>query len=311
MRENRNFWRNVVIIGVAHLVAITGIVRWNAGAKKASPDNLVWVSGDVTDGGGPYGAPPQRAETVKPLPNEPEITPAPDHDSPEDPVLLASARSEIQLPEPTITPTPAPAATAKPRMTPEVKIPPKPSPRPPRKPRPKPTPRPTPRPTPKPKPRTVLANASPKPTVEPENDSEEDTKKEQRSDDESADSKSSEQEGSAATTSGGGSGHGNGNGKASQFASYGKMLHDRFYSEWDQPTSSVASTSKISTMVRVRIEKNGRVSAFEIVRPSGNVLIDNSVAEIGKRVTRVDPLPAGLNSGGHYDVKINFELNSD
>jgi len=63
--------------------------------------------------------------------------------------------------------------------------------------------------------------------------------------------------------------------------------------------------------VRVRIEKNGRVSTFEIVRPSGNVLVDDSVAAIGKRVTHVDPLPAGLVKGSHYDVKINFELNSD
>jgi TonB family protein len=100
-------------------------------------------------------------------------------------------------------------------------------------------------------------------------------------------------------------------GKNPQFASYGKMLHDRFYGEWDQPTSAVQSATKISTMVRVRIEKNGRISAFEIIRPSGNVLIDDSVAAIGKRVTRVDPLPDGLVKGRHYDVKINFELNPD
>src|SRR3954465_4050456 len=124
MRQNRNFWRNVLIIGVAHLVAITGIVRWNAAAKKVNPDNLVWVDGGLNDGGGPYGALPQRTESTKPLPNEPEITPEPVNHLEEDPMVLASARSEIQLPEPT-TPTPSPAATAKPAMTPLVKVPPK------------------------------------------------------------------------------------------------------------------------------------------------------------------------------------------
>jgi TonB family protein len=89
------------------------------------------------------------------------------------------------------------------------------------------------------------------------------------------------------------------------------MLHDRFYSEWTQPTSTVASAAKMSTVVRVRIEKDGRVSSFEIVKPSGNVMVDESVTEIGKRVTHVDALPAALRSGGHYDVKINFELNAE
>jgi TonB family protein len=94
-------------------------------------------------------------------------------------------------------------------------------------------------------------------------------------------------------------------------AAYGKMLHDRFYSEWTQPTTTVSSAAKISTLARVRIEKDGRVSAFEILKPSGNVLIDESVAAIGKHVREVDPLPRGIGSGGHYDVKINFELNSE
>jgi len=35
------------------------------------------------------------------------------------------------------------------------------------------------------------------------------------------------------------------------------------------------------------------------------------VAAVAKHVTQVDPLPAGLGSGDHYDVKINFQLNSE
>jgi outer membrane biosynthesis protein TonB len=89
------------------------------------------------------------------------------------------------------------------------------------------------------------------------------------------------------------------------------MLHDRFYSAWIQPTSTVASGSKISTLVKVLIERDCRVSKFEIIKPSENVVVNESVAAIAKRVTEVDPPPTGLGNGNHYDVKINFELNTE
>ena len=89
------------------------------------------------------------------------------------------------------------------------------------------------------------------------------------------------------------------------------MLHDRFYSAWVQPTTTVASGAKISTLVKVRIEKDGRVSGFEIIKPSQNVIVNESVAAVAKRVTQVDPPPDGLGTGDHYDVKINFELNTE
>jgi TonB family protein len=98
---------------------------------------------------------------------------------------------------------------------------------------------------------------------------------------------------------------------ASEFGWYGSMLHDRFYSEWIQPTTVISSGAKLSALVKIRIEKDGRVSDFEIIKPSGNVVVDESVAATAKRVTQVDPLPDGIGSGGHYDVRINFELNSE
>jgi TonB family protein len=89
------------------------------------------------------------------------------------------------------------------------------------------------------------------------------------------------------------------------------MLHDRFYSEWVPPPTNITSGAKISALVKIRIEKDGRVSGFEIIKPSGNAVFDESVATTGKRVTEVDPLPAGLGNGEHYDVKINFEPDSE
>jgi TonB family protein len=113
------------------------------------------------------------------------------------------------------------------------------------------------------------------------------------------------------TNSTGKGGHSGGGSSESEFGWYGNMLHDRFYSAWIQPTTNVSSGTKISTLVKVRIEKDGRVSSFEIIKPSENVVVNESVAAIAKRVTQVDPPPAGLINGDHYDVKINFELNTD
>jgi TonB family protein len=106
-------------------------------------------------------------------------------------------------------------------------------------------------------------------------------------------------------------GHEGGGGRESEFGWYGNMLHDRFYSAWIQPTTNIASGARISTLVTVRIEKDGRVSSFEIIKPSENVVVNESVGAIAKRVTQVDPPPAGLINGDHYDVQINFELNTD
>jgi outer membrane biosynthesis protein TonB len=97
---------------------------------------------------------------------------------------------------------------------------------------------------------------------------------------------------------------------ASEFGWYGNMLHDRFYSAWIQPTTSVPLGAKFSTLVKLRIEKDGRVSKFEVIKPSDNVVVNESVAAIAKRVTEVDAPPTALLNGGHYDVKINFELNT-
>jgi TonB family protein len=116
---------------------------------------------------------------------------------------------------------------------------------------------------------------------------------------------------SGKTGSAGKGGHIGGGSSASEFGWYGNMLHDRFYSAWIQPTTTVGSGAKISTLVKVRIEKDGRVSKFEIIKPSESVVVNESVAAIAKRVTEVDAPPDGLGDGNHYEVKINFELNTE
>jgi TonB family protein len=60
--------------------------------------------------------------------------------------------------------------------------------------------------------------------------------------------------------------------------------------------------------VRIRIEPDGRISGAEIIRGSGNPLMDTSVLEALGRVKRIDPPPTGLAGGSAYTVSINFEL---
>jgi TonB family protein len=122
---------------------------------------------------------------------------------------------------------------------------------------------------------------------------------------------SASQSGSGQSGSTGKAGSASGGSSGSEFGWYGNMLHDRFYSAWIQPTSNLPSGAKISTLVNVRIEKDGRVSKFEIAKPSANATMNESVAAVAKQVSQVDPPPTGLTQGDHYDVKINFELNTE
>jgi TonB family protein len=318
------FWRNVTLIGLAHIVVIYGLIRWNRVSKSANNQSIVWMSGGAGDGAvspTPAAATPKPIKTSAPTP---EPRPSQREESDDDRPVLTSAKSDIQLP----TPKPSATATPRPTPTPVAKVTPKPTP----KTTPKPTPKPTIKPKPKPSPKKIiLAKASPKPspkvkpTPEESDDKEDETdadveKKEiakaaltkNDADTDSTPQKSiAAQGGSGKGTSTGVGGHAGGAGGESQFGWYGSMLHDRFYSEWIQPTRVASSGAKASVLVKLRIEKDGRVSSFETIKPSGNAAIDQSVAAISKHVTQVDPLPDGLGNGDHYDLKINFELNSE
>ena len=286
---SRRFWRNVVLIALAHAALIAGLIRWSVAARVPSnPENIVWLGNaeGVSTGESEDNTSPAPKQAPPPVEAKPQTD-----DEAKDEKPLTAAKSEIELP----SPTPKPTATATPR--------PKPTPIP----KSKATPKPIPQPTPK---HTLVAKVSPKPSTKtkPPKSSEKLEKKEKHA---LAKTGAASQNGSGKTGSadiGGSAGGGN---SASEFGWYGNMLHDRFYSAWIQPTTSVPSGSKFSTLAKLRIEKDGRVSKFEIIKPSDNVVVNESVAAIAKKVTEVDAPPTGLIKGDHYDVKINFELNTE
>ncbi len=281
MAKTGRFWRNVVFIALAHVALIAGLIRWSLAARASSnPESIVWLggAGDIT-AGQENDAPPSAKRATPPA----EAKPSKDNEADPDKPVVTTAKSEIELPSSTPKPTPTPASTPKSTATPT--------------PKPKPAPKPIPKPTPK---KTLVAKASPKPSPKAKPGSAK------------ANEKSEKHEKSAQTRSDGlQSAVAEAGSSASEFGWYGNMLHDRFYSAWIQPTTHVPTGAKISTLVKVRIEKDGHVSKFEIIKPSENAVVNESVAAVAKQVTEVDSPPAGLIKGDHYDVKINFELNTE
>jgi len=316
MPKNLRFWGNVALIAFAHVVLIVGLIRLSREGKNASAQSVVWMSGGAGDGVVMEKKHPP-APMKSPLPRKESKTDAlkerePDEDRP----YLASAPSDIQMPTPKPSPKPSPTATParSPKPSPTAKATPKPTPK----------PKLTPKPSPK---KIVVAKASPKPspimkptpekTENEQGDLEPEKKEIAKAPPAENDFGEKEPKKSVATQTGSGKGTAPGAGSAggsaneSRFGWYGSMLHDRFYSEWVQPTTVATAGAKNSVLVKLRIEKDGRVSSFEIVRASGNSELDESVKALANRVSRVEPLPDGLGTADHYDVKINFELNSE
>jgi TonB family protein len=287
------FWRNVVLIALAHVALIAGLIRWSVAARPSSnPESIVWLGG----AGDLLADESEKHES--PSPKQPssdsEFSGSEQDEPAEEKPVVTTAKSEIELPSATPKPT-ATATPAKPSATPALRA--------------KITPKPIPKPTPK---KTLVAKASPKPAIKPKSSPAKANAKSEKEDritlakKDSTSRSGSVQSGStgkAASTGGGSS--------TSEFGWYGNMLHDRFYSAWIQPTTNVPSGAKISTLVNVRIEKDGHVAKFEIAKPSENATVNESVAAVAKQVSQVDPPPTGLIKGDHYDVKINFELNTE
>lgn len=287
------FWRNVVLIALAHVALIAGLIRWSVAARASSnPESIVWLgdTGDLSPGES------EKEELLSPKqpPSATESSRSEQNEAPEGKPVATTAKSEIELQSATPKPTAA-ETPAKPSATPALRA--------------KTTPKPIPKPTPK---KRLVAKASPKPSPKTKPHLTKSTdKSEENKKSALAKNESQSQSGGGKTGSTDKSGSAGGGSRTSEFGWYGNMLHDRFYRAWIQPTTNVATGTKISTLVKLRIEKDGRVSKFEIIKPSGNIAVDESVRVVAKQVTQVDPPPTGLFKGDHYDVKINFELTTE
>ena len=235
----------------------------------------------------------QREEVVMTVDLSSLPPPAPPEESPRDP---EDEEPEEALTAATPRPTAVPTATPDPRSTPT------PAPEPTSTPRPTATPRPAPTPTPTPKSRLLTAedirrrieqeNASSTPvpvaTVDPDRIR--------------AELGEGLRGGSSAGTT---AGSGRGNGVA--IGSVKSELDARLDAAWQKPPG-LGAGSNLFVDVSVRVERDGRISATRILKPSGHPALDASVIAALNRVRRVRAFPAEYSGGGEtFDYR--FQIN--
>ena len=95
--------------------------------------------------------------------------------------------------------------------------------------------------------------------------------------------------GSGGATSGSGTGaKSGGGGTASEFGWYHELIHDRFFSQWEQPTSIFEQDKSFVCTVKIHIGRDGTIKSSEIVKSSGNPIMDQSVQAALGRVTKIE-----------------------
>jgi len=273
---------------------------------------------------------PAEEITPAPLPTVPDIalpeptistTPRPTPKPSRSPTPRPSVKP---TPKPTRSPTPKPTPKATPSPTPKTtpKASPKPSPKPSASPRSSPSPEPSHKSEPKAKAKTKEtpeSESSPKPepsakTKEP-SDKTAGTAKPRTSPDRTDHSgekdlekpsknQAAKESADNSGTSGGGE-HGPGTGSGdSTLAAYVGILTNRFQAAWNQPTGEMAMGKVLEVTVRLKIEPDGKVTEFTIVKGSGNAVVDESVREAGKSITRLPPPP----NHEAFSAPVRFEL---
>ncbi|MEO7319038.1 MAG: TonB family protein [Chthoniobacteraceae bacterium] len=293
--EKRHFRKNLVRVAAGHAVIL--LVLLAAGMLRLKPQQevVLWLNEGAMGGG-------ESAAVVEPetAPEIPEVEPP----KPEmkEPVVDPTPPPEKKAPESEIVEPRAAPATPKPAT-------PKPS-------TPKPTtPKAMPKATPKAK---ATPAASPKPKADDSPKPKSETAK-KTSATPGPKIKDAKMAGATAATTGtkpgttsGGAGDGSGKGKTgtgkdaiSRFGWYTDMLHDRYYSRWEQP---VGIGQDVIATVKLRIMKDGTIAKHDMVKSSGNPQMDESVMSAVEKVNQIDPLPAGLGNGEYFDLNVAFKV---
>src|SRR5664279_4655720 len=148
MPRDARFWRNVLLIAVAHIAVLIALVRWSHATRPQDSQSIMWMSSVGTDVA-PESLPAKIEKASEAAPSPETDTPLSTPPEQDAPPIPTQAKSDLQLPSPTPPPTPVATPLPKPSLTPVPK------------PSPKATPKPTPKATLK---KTVVAKATPKPS---------------------------------------------------------------------------------------------------------------------------------------------------
>ncbi len=305
--EHRVFWRNFVLIAFGHLVIVLALFLSGMLRPKPKPVEVLWLDGGALGGGENAAAAAAEPEIV-----EPSAEPDPPMDEIEEP--MPEIVEPIPQPTPPPVEKPVESEIVEPKATPAPATP---KPATPKPATPKAT---TAKATPK---ATPKASASPKPATSPKpgaasTDKGKATPSAEKKPAGNSDGKNAAKNGKSDGAGGGtdkaaGTGKGSGTGKTgggsgagiSQFGWYTEMIHDRYYSRWEQP---VGIGEDVLTTVRLRIMKDGTIAKHDMVKSSGNPQMDESVMSALEKVKQIDPLPAGLGNGEFFDLNVAFKV---
>ena len=91
---------------------------------------------------------------------------------------------------------------------------------------------------------------------------------------------------------GDGEGGGGGGGNDPFLAAISAALHDA----WETPSRAEIGSGDRAVAVKITLRSDGRVTAFQVTRPSGNAALDQSVEQMLRQLRRL-PAPAKYGSG--------------
>ena len=305
------FRKSFLIVLAAHVVVIALV--WVGGRllfKERPHEPITWLDGGGDPGSAAALPLPESGDSspsMKPSQPEPEILPP----LPPDPLPVPRDIGDLAMlkaaPTPTPTPRPKPTATPTPKPKP---TPPKPTATPAASPSPKPKPTPAPsekaaasKPTTA---KTVAKLATPRPgataTTAKITDA---SAKPQGAGTGTGDAKSGSGNATNAGTKGG---PGAAGGSTAVLLGYFKKIETQFHREWEQPLTVVRSGHDVEAHVRLRASADGTVESLKLVKPTGNLEVDQSIEQALQRVKKVEKPPAELLKNGVLDELVAFIL---
>jgi len=89
---------------------------------------------------------------------------------------------------------------------------------------------------------------------------------------------------------------------------YKEMVRKILYRAWDQPGS--LGVVGLSTHVELTVSPDGRILDSRLVSGSGNAVMDNSVMQAVRSVSRLNGVP-GDYLARHHKMVVSFELTGD
>ena len=308
--EHGGFRKSFLLVLAAHVVVIA--IVWAGGRllfKDRMQEPITWLDGGGDPGSAASLPLPESGDasaSLKPPQPEPQILPPLPPDplpAPRDFENLAMLPKATPTPTPTPRPRPVATTTAKPTT-------PKPAATPTPKPKPKPAATPTPSTTGAAAKKTPVTNvaklATPRPgaTIAKTKITDAGAKPQGTG----TGSGNAPSGSGNATNPGTKGGPGAAGGSTAVLLAYFKKIETQFHREWEQPLTVVRSGKDVEAHVRLRAGADGTVESLKLVKPTGNLEVDQSIEQALLRVKKVERPPAELLKNGVLDELVAFIL---